>query len=50
MSKKNEISVEVTIAKVVAKIETTLNRKLEPMEKALIEFTTKQLELDLLDY
>jgi len=50
LSKKNEISVQVTIEKVVAKIESTLNRKLEPMEKALVEFTTQQLELDLLDY
>lgn len=44
------MTVQETYEKVIAKIEGTLNRELTDMEKALIDFTVQQLELDLLDY
>lgn len=39
-----------TSDKVIAKIESTLSRPLTDLEKTLVEFTTNQIVLDLLDY
>lgn len=44
------MTTEQITARVIEKAESVMTRPLTEMEKAIVNFTVKQLELDLLDY